>query len=127
MSLGLVLLPDMGRISGEAKLIAEAVSGEVINNSELDFHLWREDNLDEIEGEIKFDNEMKEPVYLQQLEYLILVFYFCMVFLLVNENQSSVCPLKDSEVLDKGDQVLVELEIYLFGELAVEVREDALD
>ncbi len=50
-----------------------------------------------------------------------------MVFLLVNENQSSVCPLQDSEVLDKGDQVLVELEIYLFGELAVEVWEDALD
>ena len=114
-------------ISGEAELIAEAVCGEVINNSELDFHLWREDNLDEIEGEIKFDNKMKEPVYLQQLEYLILVFHFCMVFLLVNENQSSVCPLQDSEVLDKGDQVLVELEIYLFGELAVEVWEDALD
>jgi hypothetical protein len=54
----------MGRISGEAELIAEAVSGEVINNSELDFHLWREDNLDEIEGKIKFDNKMKEPVYL---------------------------------------------------------------
>ena len=59
MGLGFVLLPDMGRVSCKAELIAQTMCSEIINDSEFDFNLRRGDNFDEIEGEIKLDYEMK--------------------------------------------------------------------
>lgn len=44
-----------------------------------------------------------------------------MVLLFVYEQEPSVGSLEDYEVLDEGYQILVELEIKLFGKLVMKV------
>ncbi len=79
-----IFLPNMRRIPGKAKLIAQIMRGKIIHNIKLNLHLRREYNLNQIKRKIKLNDKMKWFINLQQFEYFILIFHFNMSLLFID-------------------------------------------
>ena len=75
---------------GEVQLIASVMRGEVIDKSELDVHLGREGNLNQVESVVELEDEMEGFVYLQHLEDPIVVFQLQKALLGLAEDEAAI-------------------------------------